>query len=235
MSYILDALKKAERERGLSDETRHAVVHLHPKRYNFKLRAVWVIICLCLPAAVWVYFSKVKKDVRQPAPEAIAAFRSAVQSPLAPMLAWVPSQPKQSSKPPELTKKPTAKEPNATVARPLSVAHSNPAAQVILTNPMPPASSEGGTVTPLRIPAPKAEPSPVINTNSVSLIDAMAKMSMSVHLYSENKTERLVFINGKICHEGESLGPGIILESITPEGAILRSEEERAVLRLGSR
>jgi hypothetical protein len=61
----------------------------------------------------------------------------------------------------------------------------------------------------------------------------MAKMTLSILSFSEAKSERLVFINGKKYLEGEYVEGNYLLESITPEGAVLSYEGERGVLRPG--
>ena len=45
-------------------------------------------------------------------------------------------------------------------------------------------------------------------------------MTIQLHAYSSNPTERLVSINSRMLREGGSLAPGIRLEQITPDGMI---------------
>jgi hypothetical protein len=52
-----------------------------------------------------------------------------------------------------------------------------------------------------------------------------------VLVYSDVAAERLVFINGRKYVEGQAIEGGIVLERITPEGAVLRHEGRRVVLR----
>jgi general secretion pathway protein B len=263
MSYILDALKKAEQERGLSEAPKPETIGPHPKRNNTKLWVVLGIIFLCLPVSGWVYFLKARKEVRPPAPKAIAAARPAIQSPLQAIPNLVPSPPVQPVQTPELLQKPVVREPDTAVAAPLSgerlVKVSPPLPALVISSKkksppsletkrllqpniparnagMPSALLEAKHPSSPKIPSRNVDvPSFAVQASQVSLSEALARMNMSIHLYSENTAERRVFINGKTYIEGESLEPGIILENITPEGAVLRSGEERAVLRLGSR
>ena len=46
-------------------------------------------------------------------------------------------------------------------------------------------------------------------------------LSISTHIYSSEKSERLASIDGHVGREGQEILPGIILETITPDGAIL--------------
>ena len=45
-------------------------------------------------------------------------------------------------------------------------------------------------------------------------------MTISVHAYSANPTDRLVGINNRMLREGAEVVPGLKLEQITPEGMI---------------
>lgn len=45
-------------------------------------------------------------------------------------------------------------------------------------------------------------------------------MSISVHAYSSQAGNRLVYINNRLLREGMSLAPGLTLEQITPDGMI---------------
>jgi hypothetical protein len=62
----------------------------------------------------------------------------------------------------------------------------------------------------------------------------MAGMTLSVHMYSERPEDRMVFINGRRYLEGELVERRYLLESITPEGAVLRLGGERETLRPGN-
>ena len=56
-------------------------------------------------------------------------------------------------------------------------------------------------------------------------------MSLDVLVYSEAPTERMVFINGKKYVEGQTVDGDTVLEQITPDGALLRQQGQRIVLR----
>jgi general secretion pathway protein B len=57
--------------------------------------------------------------------------------------------------------------------------------------------------------------------------DKLPAFSISTHIYSQDKSERLASINGHIGHEGQEIMPGIKLESIIPDGAVLRYQDYR--------
>jgi general secretion pathway protein B len=54
----------------------------------------------------------------------------------------------------------------------------------------------------------------------VEIQQELPPMSISVHAYSGRSKERLVGINGRLLHEGDSPAPGLKLEQITPDGMI---------------
>jgi general secretion pathway protein B len=45
---------------------------------------------------------------------------------------------------------------------------------------------------------------------------------ISTHIYSQERSERLVSVNGNIGREGQQLMPGVTLESVRPDGVILK-------------
>jgi hypothetical protein len=59
----------------------------------------------------------------------------------------------------------------------------------------------------------------------------MAPLTLDVLVYSDVASERLVFINGRKYVEGQAVTPDTVVEQITPDGAIVRQEGRRIVLR----
>jgi len=55
----------------------------------------------------------------------------------------------------------------------------------------------------------------------VEVQQELPPMTVSVHAYSGRAADRLVDINGRLLHEGDSVAPGLRLEQITPNGMIL--------------
>mgnify|MGYP003320012269 FL=1 len=50
-------------------------------------------------------------------------------------------------------------------------------------------------------------------------------MHIDIHVFSEIPSERFVFINMKKYFEGEELQEGLLVESITEEGVLLRQQD----------
>ncbi len=59
---------------------------------------------------------------------------------------------------------------------------------------------------------------------------AIPDLHLDVHVYSATDGERFVFVNMKKYREGERLREGPLLESITPQGIILRHNGRRFIL-----
>jgi len=56
-------------------------------------------------------------------------------------------------------------------------------------------------------------------------------LALDVLVYSDVPAERFVFINGRKYVEGQTLADGVVIEKITPDGALLRQEGKQIVLR----
>jgi general secretion pathway protein B len=242
MSYILDALKKAERERGLAGVPTLEAIHDLPKRNHSVTWTVSGIVVLCVLTVLWLLHPSNKKDLRAPVPEIAGADQSPIQPSAVSLPAVIPLQPVHPIETPVVPPKRTAEKPDAAMSSSSSDAYPKKAkpeveTQVLAPKQANPASFEvREKAAQPNIPSRNGEStSPAVQAKPISLHDAVAGMTLSIHLYSENKAERMVFINGKKYYEGDSLEQGIFLESITPEGAVLRSGGERAVLRQGSR
>jgi general secretion pathway protein B len=121
---------------------------------------------------------------------------------------------------------------------------SRPEPQLNAQTPAPPAQAvpapaparASATARPVRNKAPSGAdtgasnnaaataPAPIVITMAelpVAIQQELPPMSISVHAYSGNASQRLVDINGRLLHEGADVAPGLRLEQITPEGMIL--------------
>ena len=74
---------------------------------------------------------------------------------------------------------------------------------------------------------------PPVEDKAVSLREALDKMTISVLMYDEAKSERRVYINGRKYVEGDYVEGRYLVESITLEGVVLSCQGERALLRSG--
>lgn len=107
---------------------------------------------------------------------------------------------------------------NATPAPPAEPERPKPAALVPAAPPAPAAGApEAGSLSEL---------APEVRQELPALV-------MALHSHSANPKERMVMLNGVMLHEGEQVAPGLLLEEVTPDGAILAYRGQR--FRLGLR
>jgi general secretion pathway protein B len=242
MSYILDALKKAERERGIAQVPTLATVHDLREIAHIRLWLVLGVFVLGIAAVLWFLLPALRTDVqpissrtRKPDHAANQPVVERIQESAAVPAALSSRQASGSAAPPAES---GTNAPVATVARSaaserrlssIAQAASAPPRNAAETVPLrPPPSDAGRNNSEGRLPSPDtAQP------KSTSLKEAMAKMTMSVLLFSDDKAERLVFINGRKYVEGDYVEGDYLLESITSEGAVLSHGKERGILRPG--
>jgi general secretion pathway protein B len=67
---------------------------------------------------------------------------------------------------------------------------------------------------------PQEEKIPDLADLPASVRQEIPAMSISVHAYSRTPKDRLVGVNDRLLHEGDSLTPQLVLQKITPEGMI---------------
>ena len=61
-----------------------------------------------------------------------------------------------------------------------------------------------------------------------ALLQQVQAIPISAHIYSSKPAERMVIINGRAVHEGDSLPSGALVEQITPDGISVSFQGYRA-------
>lgn len=256
MSYILDALKKAERERGLAQVPTLSTVHDLRERRPIRLWAASGLVVLCIAVFVLLYFlssdagDEVKPSMSDSADslagrshqESLKAQAPAADAPFLDTSTESRTTPALSD---ETGTEMTAMGMQERIARERKRVQSGLPAAANRTAAIP-SSDETIPESPSHdlagIPKPELQmetsgveeraPWPVAEAEgAISLRNALEDMTISILLYSENEAERLVFINGRRYVEGDTVEGRYLLESITPDGAVLSYGGERAVLR----
>jgi general secretion pathway protein B len=214
MSYILDALRRADADR---ERERGAVPGLHsrqgaaPDDAALSARAAGVswplvillalVLMLAGAAAVWML---------RPAP--VAAVSVAAAPSLAPAVAaaQVPAQvPVQV--PAQVRPVPS---PPAPALRVVAAPSPPP---TVLAAPAAAASKPAASAGPVR-PIPLAQLSPEQKRDFPALAVGGA-------IYSESPASRFIIIAGQVVREGELAAPGVTLERIGPKTAVVRWRE----------
>lgn len=199
MSYLLDALRKAERERNLGrvPDLGHES-HDSQSRANRRVPAWVVIMLLCLVLlnlALLAAFWWTGQDNGNSVPPTAAPPRAGVAAPTL-----------EPAAPPEIPAEPPA-----------------PAVSFI---PDPPEAAPAAAVTPSAT-EPEPEPelvseAPQYNALEPGQRNQIPNLSMNGHLYSSIPGRSFVLVNGRRYHEGQRLpeGPAIVL--IDEQGAVLK-------------
>jgi general secretion pathway protein B len=241
MSYILDALKRADAERG-----RGAVPGLHTRQMASPaasalpsagryagLAAVAVVALGGIAAGVWFWqmparpmqLAAVEPAVAQPpvqtpAPEpaplagAAALPIPAPVVPSAPVTAPVPALKPAVAAPPRAVPSPVPVAPVAvqkTAPRPL------PAPAVDMPAPPP-------KPRPDPIPVAKASPAPAAIPLLSELPDSIRRqlppLAINGSVYSSNPGQRLLLVNNQVLPQGAQAAPEVTLEEIRPKSSV---------------
>jgi general secretion pathway protein B len=75
--------------------------------------------------------------------------------------------------------------------------------------------------------APAPEPVPALETLPAGARRGIPALNLDIHSHSADPDKRFVVINGQRYREGERLGEGPVLETVTRDGAILRQGGQR--------
>ncbi len=195
MSYILDALRRAQAERD-----RGQVPGLHAQPLSAPAPTVagrpslW--LGLAAVAALVLLALLVALLLRAPSAEQ-AAPAAPAQPPVLP-----PVQPAPATR------------PAAPARTPLPVVVSAPPA---VRSP-PPGLSAG----PKAAPAAASPPALPMSSLSAEQRRDLPALVISGSVWSASAASRFVVINGQIVHEGEAAAPGVTLERIGPRSALMR-------------
>ncbi|TWO72791.1 hypothetical protein FN976_04460 [Caenimonas sedimenti] len=223
MSYILDALRKADAERE-RDPARG--IHAQPAALQHgadagrRSRWPWIAgmtagLAVAAALAFW-----------RPAPPAASP---PVAGPITPITPSAPAP---------------APAPIPVPAVPAAAVQPAPPPMPAAAPPAAPVAAAGPAVAPRRVPvlpasAPAAAPpgamplppaaAPAPAERVVAFADLppdvqrdLPKLVINGGVHSENAAQRMLVVGGQVMHEGAELAPGLVLEQIRPKAAVLR-------------
>jgi len=215
MSYILEALKKSERERKLGEVPR---LDTHQQAGNTepaKPARTWLVPVLLVNTLLlagllgYLVLSSPESPGRPQAGE----------EPIA--TAGQPSA--------ELAAVPRPAEPAAEVPQPgpwPGLSPEQPAEPPV--SPATPGPTAPPAASPLTLPPPDRveplaplEPAPRLSELPAAVREQITPPKLEIHVYSESPGRRFVMIGGRQYHEGDRLPGELRLEEITPTGAVL--------------
>lgn len=222
MSYILEALKKSDqqRQRGATPTLPAAQVMVAaPKQSLFVYYGLFAAVLLGAGITIgWLRPWHVEQPTHAAEPIAarlpISISHQAAPTPL-------PDRP-------EMVRK-TEQElpvPNSTPA--VQNTHRVDARQPDILVPVSGGMRSAATSAPAPMPEISAKPADIVQEQSaitmaelpLPIQQEIPVMTIQLHAYSSKPMNRLVSINFRMLHEGESLVQGLRLEQITPEGVI---------------
>lgn len=217
MSYILDALKKSEQERGHGNIPDVQTIHSSSLNYRNETRKIWPYILIAavslnLLAITYFIISKETPDSNPGVTQVTDVTPAAAEEknitevrpePLAELLSESPSEPAQ-----EIT------DTNNTADQ--QIKNIPVASKPATSKPAPPITAEKKPVAHVET-----------NTSIVdfyelpeSIKQQLPIITISAHVYSTNPIQRSIVINNNFMEEGEYVLDGLILYEITPDGAI---------------
>lgn len=215
MSYILEALKKSESERGNSGTPTFQTVHTSSLQYQQRPNRVWpvllaVIVLMNMAVLGWLVYDKVGPQQ--------ADVASAAPTPPADTLAPQPASTSVAEPVIDVPARPAAldTETPKTVTAPLS-------------RQEPVNLEERYEVVLEQVPQPTLR-EPIENTRSpvrdiydlpADIQASIPELTFSAHVYSSNPLQRSVVINGDFMEQGDMLTSELRLEEITADGVIM--------------
>lgn len=227
MSYILDALKKSESERQNQDLPDINAIHQRPQQHPDKKRRIWplaipVILTLNI-AGLWLIWEHApaereeSKPLLSESPSKTDARSTPATTALETQLISAPGEAKTQPTSTALTKQ------SPPVAEAMDVGE---ASEVLITpadayrriSNKPTAAIERPGQKPKKI---TAQPVSKITTLPTNIQRQIPDLTFSSHLYADDRTFRMVNINGNMYHEGDMIAEGIRLERISEEGVVL--------------
>jgi general secretion pathway protein B len=250
MSYILDALKKAERERGVAKVPTLETVHQTPEKSR---KGPWIVsatVLILLSAGAAWYLSRINRDGVSGAPAVEHAREPARSDGVGRLPAGSrPVREETQSRVPNAVSPQTVEtNPDAGTVRsadsdlaPGGVSPKPPriaAGKAQSAGPAEqPGSNPSGKLAPVTLPenaqtasTPAAGGAEAVSGDA-ALQEAIQNMRVSIHQYSDTPAKRLIFVDGKKYAEGDYINGVYRIETITPEGAVLSFEGARATLK----
>lgn len=239
MSYILDALKRAdtERERGASPglHTRHQLPAGNADTPSER-RFVWMTAAAALTLVVLATFFWFWRTPDAPSMAVLQPAASPMPNIAAPEAPAAPVAPIAPSAPPPAAITPIAPVPivvaEAPVARSKRAEKTSPktvtASPAVPVTPAVPATSTGAVaVTPAAAPASTAASPPTAAQSAIQLAELPAelrgqipKITITGSVYSDSPAQRLLLVNNLVLAQGGQVTPDLRLEEIQPRSSV---------------
>jgi general secretion pathway protein B len=236
MSYILDALRKAdaERERGSVPDLHAQLLPLGspeaeaepPRSSPLIWLGVGVLLAVAGGVAWWALGDGEPAAPAPPTPIPLGQAPAAALPPPAPTLVPPPAGPAEAASPPQQAS-PRAE---AAAPRPAPKAAAKPkavaSAPAALAPEPKPAKPEQAAPPPASPPAPPAR-LPSLAELPGELWQQVPPLVIGGSVYSPQASVRMVVVNGQVFQEGNSLAPELRLEQVRPKTAVFSIRGQR--------
>jgi general secretion pathway protein B len=225
MSYILEALKKADQEREIGAVPGLATPHETERTGNRSRRWLWIIAVLLGVNFVLVALLLAKRDIEAPGPTQATPERqqAVTEEPRVQPGRQTPDGRTSQAPNPGSTELPQKKQTYSTGE--------------LVTSAKPVKSPNSGPLSPPEdAVAPRSETAttatPTTQLPSWYELPHEFRMQLSLprpdlHVWSEDPRNRFILVNLKKYREGETLESGLVLEEILPEGMVMTYRGER--------
>ncbi len=215
MSYILDAMRKSERDRTLGE-----VRTVAPEQRRGPGRALLVsgitIGFVLIGLAIWYGWGQIgslNNSIRVTTPVASSGSQVVIPEPSVarPMTVTLPAS------------------EQAMTASQTSTNNTKPASQISTTETRPPVSAPPTTVSSrVTISQPRDwRELPTTADVGEKLPETLVQQRIGIHVYDRDPAKRLLLINGRRYVENQTLTEGTVIEEITPDGVVLNHRGTR--------
>jgi len=223
MSYILDALRRAEADR---ERERGQVPGLHTQSLSGSEAAratgqrrwlPWagggLLLLLLAGIGAGGWWASGPQETTAPVPQPASRAEAAQ----APATLPAPTAPPATQ---------PATQPTVSLPAPLPAASSSPYLPPAPVAAAMPAPAPAAQPTAPAAPAPEAR-IPRLSELPESTRRELPKLTISGSVYSDDPGSRFVIVNGEVQHEGATLGADLVLEQIRPRELVLRFKGQR--------
>lgn len=223
MSYILDALRKSERDRRQAEVIGLGELPSAPERAH-RPAGLWVgvAVAVVVVGAMTGYFLWPRHQTAPPAtaPTTDAAPAAAAASTPAPAEA-------KTETPPALKSAPFASTPTEPSARDLAqetrVEPPKPK-----TKPAAAAATRPEAVARAPVAAvPAPDPVKFLRGMPPEFQQALPELAVNIHIYSPLAAERILYINNRQYQAGDKIRDDVVVEDIVEDGAVLSYAGQR--------
>jgi general secretion pathway protein B len=221
MSYILDALRKSQQARQPGTAPRTGAVHNISQALPVSgwWLALGVVLLLGILAAVLLFWRSTVANLPDlpaaPASsEPVAAAPASVPVPVA-----VPESPaRKTARVTDLAEQARLPAPTP----PKKIAAARAGKKPAVNRPSETIKTAAAPAVPLVM-----DDTPLLQQMPQDFQSALPALAVTIHVYSHDESQRILFINNREYRKGSQIDGGIRVEDIVPDGAVLSFRGER--------